>query len=115
MRHSYHVLARVAILVLVACLVGCSTWRGARLYHSGSAALARGEIPVALVDLSRAARLVPQASEIHNHLGIARLEAGELELARASFERAVELDCDNRAASANLERLEAIERMVQHE
>lgn len=103
------------MLALAASLVGCATWRGARLYHSGSTALERGEIQLALVDLSRAVRLVPEASEIHNHLGIARLEAGEFELARASFERAVELDCDNQAASANLERLEAIERMAQHE
>ena len=103
------------MIALAASLVGCTTWHGSRLYHSGSAALDRGEIRLALVDLSQAARLVPQASEIHNHLGIAQLEAGDLELARASFERAVQLDCDNQAASANLERLEAIERMAQHE
>ena len=103
------------MLALAVSLVGCATWRGARLYRSGSAALDRGEIQVARVDLSQAARLVPQASEIYNHLGIAQLESGALELARASFERAVQLDCDNQAASANLERLEAIERMAQHE
>jgi Flp pilus assembly protein TadD len=103
------------MLGVVVGLVGCSAWRGARLYQSGTAALDRGQIEVALAELSQAVRLVPQASEIHNHLGIAQLEAGRIELARESFERAVELDCDNQAASENLERLVGIERMSQHE
>ncbi len=97
------------MLVLVVSFLGCSTWRGARLYRSGTAALDRGEVEVALVELSQAARLVPEASEVHNHLGIAQLEADRVGLARESFERAVELDCDNHAASDNLARLRAIE------
>ena len=100
----------IATVALVVVLAGCTTWRGARLYQSGTAALERGEIEVALVELSQAARLVPDASEVHNHLGIAQLEAGRIELARKSFERAVELDCDNQAASGNLERVQAIKR-----
>jgi Flp pilus assembly protein TadD len=101
----------LATVVLAAGLLGCSAWRGARLYQSGTAALDRGEIEVALVELSHAARLVPEASEVHNHLGIAQLEADRIGLARESFERAVELDCDNHAASNNLERVRAIERV----
>ncbi len=86
---------------------GCATWRGARLYQSGSRALERGEVDQALVDLAAAASLVPQASEVHNHLGIAQLEAGRDVEALASFEEAVRLDCDNQAATDNLASLKA--------
>ncbi len=103
----YHVIRWIATAALAVSVAGCATWRGARLYQSGTAALERGQIELALGELSQAARLVPEASEIHNHLGIARLEAGRIELARESFERALELDCDNQAASDNLERVQA--------
>lgn len=105
----------IATAFLLVALVGCTTWRGARLYQSGTAALERGETLVAIAELSEAARLVPDASEVHNHLGIARLEAGRIELARQSFERAVELDCDNQAARENLERLNAASASVRDE
>ena len=75
---------------------------GARYYLSGSEALERGDPERALVELLRAAELVPQASEIRNHLGIAYWETGDLLRARGSFETALELDCDNAAAEANL-------------
>ena len=52
-----------------------------------------------------ASERAPQASEIHNHLGIAYLGVGRTEDARRSFERAVALDCDNRAAQSNLRAL----------
>ncbi len=97
----------IATVVLVVSVAGCATWRGASLYQSGTAALERGQVEVALAELSEAARLVPEASEVHNHLGIAQLEAGSIELARESFQRAVELDCDNQAASDNLAKLQA--------
>ena len=101
----------IATVVLIVSVAGCGTWRGARLYQSGTAALERGQIEVALAELSEAARLVPEASEVHNHLGIAQLEAGRIELARESFERAVELDCDNQAASDNLDRVQVTLRL----
>jgi Flp pilus assembly protein TadD len=82
---------------------GCASWRAARLYQSGTAALDAGRIDVALSELGAAARLAPEASEVHNHLGIAQLAAGRPDAARASFERAVALDCGNLAARRNLE------------
>jgi Flp pilus assembly protein TadD len=50
----------------------------------------------------QAAALKPESSKIQNHLGIAYERTGEQAAALAAFERAVELDCDNAAASANL-------------
>jgi len=100
-------LALVALALFVAGAMGCATWQGARLYQSGTRALERGDTETALHDLSAAADLVPDASEIHNHLGLAQLQAGEPERALRSFERAVALDCDNHAASENLAKTEA--------
>jgi Flp pilus assembly protein TadD len=91
---------------LLLSLAGCASWQGARLYQSGTRALDAGDVDRAIADLSEAARLVPEGSEIENHLGIAWLEAGNEQYALRSFERAVELDCDNQAASDNLFRLE---------
>jgi Flp pilus assembly protein TadD len=92
----------LAATLALATLVGCASWRAARLYQSGTAALDAGRIDVALAELGAAAELAPEASEVHNHLGLAQLAAGRPEAARASFERAVELDCDNAAARRNL-------------
>jgi Flp pilus assembly protein TadD len=97
----------IALLLLALGVSGCATWRGARLYQSGSRALERGEVDRALTDLAAASALVPGASEVHNHLGIAQLEAGRDAEALASFEEAVRLDCDNRAAADNLADLKA--------
>ena len=83
-------------------LAGCASYRGARLYVSGSHALERGEITRAFEALERAARLVPQASEVQNHLGLAYRAAGQPERARVAFERALGLDCANAAARENL-------------
>jgi len=46
--------------------------------------------------------LWPEASEVHNHLGLAYVRAGRDDHAEAAFRRAVELDCDNEAAEHNL-------------
>jgi Flp pilus assembly protein TadD len=81
---------------------GCATWEGARLYRDGTRALDRGETEVAIADLERASVLVPERSEIQNHLGIAYQAAGRDADALLAFERAVALDCDNRAAQENL-------------
>jgi Flp pilus assembly protein TadD len=56
--------------------------------------------------LSRAAELVPQASEIQNHLGLAYWAEGQPEEARLAFDRAIALDCDNIAARQNRKALE---------
>jgi Flp pilus assembly protein TadD len=93
--------AAVALAVVV-CVGGCAAFQGARLYRRGSVALERGEIERALADLERAAALVPHASEIQNHLGLAYAASGRERDALRAFRRAVELDCDNRQALHNL-------------
>ncbi len=104
------VLEGVAVAVLAVGLLsspGCTQWQAAHLYQSGSQALQAGDVDRAIDELSAAARLVPQASEIQNHLGLAWIEAGEEQRALQFFERAVELDCDNQAASDGLARVKA--------
>jgi Flp pilus assembly protein TadD len=96
-------LAVVLSLALGSASLGCANLRGARLYQTGSAALERGETERAIGDLEHAARLVPHASEVHNHLGLAYAQAGRDSEALGAFERAVALDCDNSAAAHNLE------------
>lgn len=99
--------ALVWVLVgIVAASAGCASWRGARLYQSGTHALEAGDTDRALADLQRAARLVPEASEVQNHLGLVWLARGDEGRARRAFERAVALDCDNDAAVANLAALD---------
>ena len=88
---------------------GCASYRGARLFQSGSEALDRGDVPAAVVDLERAARLVPHASEIQNHLGIAYTDAGRHAAALAAYRMAVDLDCSNTAAQHNLSVAQALE------
>ncbi|HYB13732.1 MAG TPA: hypothetical protein VEG67_09675 [Myxococcota bacterium] len=88
-------------------LSGCATFRGARLYEQGTQALDRGDTATAIADLEHAAELVPQSSEIQNHLGLAREAAGQDAAALQAFRRAVELDCTNEAAQANLAAAEA--------
>jgi len=97
-----------SILWLTACgSVPFRAFRGARYYAKGSEALETGDPDRAIEELERAAELVPQASEIQNHLGLAYWAAGQPKRARHAFDRAVELDCDNRAARVNRGRLEA--------
>ena len=98
----FYLLLGFSLLFLSALHVGCSNWRASQLYQSGSHALDEGDSTRAVSDLVQAAALKPESSEIQNHLGIAYERAGELASALAAFERAVELDCDNAAASANL-------------
>lgn len=92
---------RLAALLLPV-FAACASLEGARLYASGTAALERGDTPRAIAELERAAQLVPHASEVHNHLGLAYAAAGRRPEAVAEFRRAVDLDCDNRAALSNL-------------
>jgi Flp pilus assembly protein TadD len=81
---------------------GCASYEGARLYQSGTQALDRGEPVRAIADLERAAELVPEASEVQNHLGLAYAAAGRDADALRAFQHAVDIDCDNRAAVENL-------------
>ncbi|MBW2495787.1 MAG: tetratricopeptide repeat protein, partial [Deltaproteobacteria bacterium] len=67
--------------------------------------LAEGEPQRAVAELERAAELVPRASEIRNHLGLAYWASGREAEARQAFEAAIDLDCDNAAARQNLESL----------
>ncbi len=92
----------ILLLPIAAALVGCTSLRAARLYGSGTEALDRGNVELAIVDLERAAQLAPGASEVQNHLGLAYAAAGRDADALAAFRRAVELDCDNEAAATNL-------------
>ena len=82
--------------------LGCSSFRGARLYQSGTSALDRGDSARAIAELERAAELLPGASEVQNHLGLAYQAAGRGRDAELAFRRAVALDCGNAAAVANL-------------
>lgn len=92
----------LGLSVLGLLVAGCASLEGARLYARGTDALERGELDPAIAALERAATLVPEASEVHNHLGLAYARSGREGQALREFERAVELDCDNDAARHNL-------------
>lgn len=100
----------LALLAALA-VAGCAALDGARLYREGTAALDRGDAPAAVATLERAARLVPRASEVHNHLGLAYRAAERRDEARRAFERALALDCDNDAARRNLRALRPTEEL----
>lgn len=96
---------RTLFTALLLALLGasaCAPLRASRLYVSGTEALDRGDVTRAVDDLEQAAALVPEASEVQNHLGLAYGAAGRDDDALAAFERAVTLDCDNQAAQQNL-------------
>lgn len=90
------------VLCAVVLALGCSSFRAARLYQSGTAALDRGDSAQAIVELERAAELLPEASEVQNHLGLAYRASGRERDAEIAFRRAVDLDCTNQAAVENL-------------
>ena len=94
-------------LCAVILVLGCSSYRAARLYQSGTSALDRGDSTQAVVELERAAELLPEASEVQNHLGLAYQAAGRERDAEFAFRRAVALDCGNAAALENLRVAEA--------
>ena len=96
---------RAAALLLTPLLTaGCATFEAAKLYHSGTSALERGDDARAIADLEGAVAREPRVSEVHNRLGIAYAAAGRNEDAIREFESAVELDCGNAAAARNLRR-----------
>ncbi|MEE9607419.1 MAG: tetratricopeptide repeat protein [Myxococcota bacterium] len=102
MRASRVARASLLSLALISAASACASFEGARLYRSGSTALERGDSERAVADLERAATLVPDASEVQNHLGLAYAAEGRPDRALGAFRRAVELDCDNAAAQHNL-------------
>ncbi|GEM_PF-2259343 len=111
-RAGTRVVSAVALAWTLVFSVACETapvraWQAGRLYVDGTAALDRGEHARAIVALEEAARLVPEASAVRNHLGLAYQGAGQPDRARAAFEAALELDCDNEAARANLAHLDS--------
>ncbi len=81
---------------------GCASFEAWRLYQTGTEALDGGDTGRAIAELERAVELLPQASEVHNHLGLAYLAAGRDSDAAEAFQVAVDLDCDNSAAAQNL-------------
>jgi len=106
-------LAITLVWGVAACQSGpVRAFQGARHYAVGSDALEHGDGDRAIFELRRAAELVPHASEIQNHLGLAYLSKGEIDQARTAFEVALELDCDNQAAQSNLARLEDRSRVI---
>jgi Flp pilus assembly protein TadD len=105
LRYAYATMRPALVLLLLLAQLdssGCASYRGARLYHAGTLSLEKGDTRLAISQLEEAASLVPQASEIENHLGLAYLEDGRRPDALRAFERAVELDCSNAAARENL-------------
>jgi Flp pilus assembly protein TadD len=100
----------VAVATSAIAASGCEStpiraFRGARHYAAGTEALERNDDARAVAELEQAALLVPHASEIQNHLGLAYWSDGRPQSAQVAFAKAIELDCDNDAARANLERL----------
>lgn len=97
----------VSILMASLVCAGCGSVQGARLYASGTRALDAGDPVRAVAELEAAAALLPEASEVQNHLGLAYARTGRDPEAVAAFRRAVALDCDNDAAQHNLQAAEA--------
>ena len=98
-------MGRLVPVLVAFCVLACAGTDGARLYASGNRALDRGDVDAAIHDFELAAERLPEASEVHNHLGVAYARAGRTEGARRAFDRALELDCDNAAAQHNKARL----------
>ncbi len=105
----------LSVLLAVFVVTGCTVYRGARLYRSGTIALDQGEPARAIAELERAAQLVPAGSEIQNHLGLAYVAAGREDDAVVAFQRAIDLDCDNLAARENLSFFQASAASGPHE
>jgi hypothetical protein len=118
MKRSVHAAMAVAGVFLIVTETGCEStpiraFRGARHYAAGTEALERDDDIGAIAELEQAAVLVPHASEIQNHLGLAYWSDGRPQSAQVAFEKAIELDCDNAAARINLERLMRSDDLIQ--
>ena len=109
-RDQARVQAAIMILLVGGFLGGCQSaplraWQGAQHFAAGDAALEREDPQAAIRELTLAATLVPHASEIQNHLGLAYWKAGDQVAAVRAFEAALAIDCDNQPARVNLEHL----------
>ena len=82
----------LVVAIALVSVAGCASWRAAGLYQRGTQALERGDSLQAVGLLEEAARLVPEASEVQNHLGLAQLAAGQDDLALESFEHVAGTD-----------------------
>ncbi|MDP6979268.1 MAG: hypothetical protein QF570_11805 [Myxococcota bacterium] len=102
-RRTRRVLGVATLVLVLLAAGGCANYRAAGLYRAGTQALDAGEPEQALAQLEEAARLMPEASEIQNHLGLALVANDRHADALVAFERAAELDCTNTAAAQNLE------------
>ncbi len=102
LQRSLATIALVLTALLLATATGCTSFQGEVAYRSAGAALGRGQTELAISELQRAAELMPANSEIRNQLGLAHVRVGQLDQAAREFERAVWLDCGNRAAAENL-------------
>ena len=100
-------MARLLAITALLLLAACATVDATRLFRVGTAALDRGDAPAALRDLEQAARLLPESSAVHNHLGLAYAASERHADALREFERAVAIDCENAAAQSNLARARA--------
>ena len=103
-------MARIILVAALTLVVACATVDATQLFRSGTAALDRGDAPAAVRDLAQAAQLLPESSAVHNHLGLAYAASERHAEALREFERAVAIDCDNRAAQANLAHARALTR-----
>ena len=100
-------MTRSIVALALLTLLGCSTLEGYRHFQAGTGALDRGDAADAVAELERAAAILPEQSEVFNHLGLAYAAAGRQSDALLAFERAVALDCDNHVAKANLRAAQA--------
>lgn len=101
--------------------VGAATWfvswpqrapalRALDPFNTGLKVMRAGRLDVAQMKLETARELVPDNDEIHFALGNLFYEKGEMDRARASYRRSIELDRRNAGPWMNLGRLEAGER-----
>ena len=72
MKRDLAALFLAGAVALAASASGCASIEGGRLYTSGTEALDSGDVEHAVDALERAAALVPQASEIQNHLAVSQ-------------------------------------------
>ncbi len=93
---------------LVGPTTGCVSVEAGRHLEAGNAALDAGRPAQAVAHFEAAIAVWPEASELHNHLGIALAADGRHRATLAAFERAVALDCDNQAAQQNLANARAV-------
>ena len=117
LRRARRIQVAIAILLVGGFLGGCQSapmraWQGAQHFSAGDAALEREDPQEAIRELTLAATLVPHATEIQNHLGLAYWKAGDELAAVRAFEAALEIDCDNQPARVNLDRLLEVSALV---